>query len=65
MTDFPQSEASGRGRATESSSSLMYSSSGTIILTEAELMDLDPVDFQQGNLPPHMRLESGLAFVSG
>ncbi|XP_032585732.1 uncharacterized protein LOC6580981 isoform X2 [Drosophila mojavensis] len=63
MTDFPQSEASGRGRATESSSSPMYSSSGTIILTEAELMDLDPVDFQQGNLPPHMRLESGLAFI--
>ncbi|TDG43932.1 hypothetical protein AWZ03_009629 [Drosophila navojoa] len=63
MTDFPQSEPSDRGRATESSSSLMYSSSGTIILTEAELMDLDPVDFQHGNLPPHMRLESGLAFI--
>ncbi|XP_030554682.1 uncharacterized protein LOC115758262 isoform X3 [Drosophila novamexicana] len=62
FTDLPRSDESDRSR-TQESSSIKYSSSGTIIVTEGEVVDLDPNDFQQGNLPPNLRLASGLAFI--
>ncbi|XP_032293102.1 monocarboxylate transporter 9 isoform X1 [Drosophila virilis] len=62
FTDIPRSDESDRARTLESSS-IKYSSSGTIIVTEGEVVDLDPNDFQQRNLPPNLRLASGLAFI--
>ncbi|XP_023159925.2 uncharacterized protein LOC111592122 isoform X2 [Drosophila hydei] len=63
VTDSPRSDSSDRAKISQSTSSVNYTSSGTIIITEGELMELDAIDFQLGNLPPRFRLQSGLAFI--